>query len=243
MRCLYSVWGGICLFLVSIHGTQAQTLVLNDTNGAPYTTLAHDGFLDVVVSKAFAMVGVQLELVRTPAERGLLNANEGIDDGELTRIKGIDKVYTNLIRVPEKVVNWDFVAFSKNPNIQIKDWQSLKPYNIGHIRGWKILEINTAGFPYVETVRNSDVLFTMLEKDRIDIALFSRWIGMAILKKKKLRGIHVLEPPLASREMYIYLNKKHAELVPKIADALRQIKQSGEYERLFREKVINSVSQ
>lgn len=243
MACLYGMLGAMSLFLLSISVTHAQTLVLNDTNGAPFTTLAHDGFLDAVVGKAFTMAGVQLKLVRTPAERGLLNANEGIDDGELTRIKGIDQVYNNLIRVPEKVVDWDFVAFSKNPNIQLRDWQSLKPYSIGHIRGWKILETNTAGFPYVESVRNSDVLFSMLEKDRIEIALFSRWIGKGILKDKKLKGIYVLEPALASREMFIYLNKKHAALVPKIADALKEIKASGEYERLFKEKVINSVRQ
>ena len=243
MMCLHSRLGWMCLLLLLIPLAQAQTLVLNDTNGAPYTTLAHDGFLDIVVGEAFAMAGVKLKLVRTPAERGLRNANEGIDDGELTRIKGIDKTYTNLIRVPEKVIDWDFVAFSKNPNITIHGWESLKNYNIGHIRGWKILETNTAGFPYVESVRNSDVLFSMLEKDRIDIALFSRWIGKAILKQKNLRGIYVLEPPLASREMYIYLNKKHAALVPIISQALNSIKQSGEYDRLFKEKVINSVRQ
>ena len=232
-----------CLLLFSIPAAQAKTLVLNDVNGAPYTTEAHDGFLDVVVGKAFRMVGVELQLVRTPAERGLRNANEGIEDGELTRIKGIDKTYTNLVRVPEKVIDWDFVAFSKNPHVKINGWQSLKPYNIGLIRGWKILEANTAGFPYRQTVRDADVLFNMLDKDRIDIALFSRWLGLAILKEKKMQGIHVLEPPLASREMYIYLNKKHSQLVPKISDALKQIKQSGEYADLFKEKVVNSVSQ
>jgi len=246
MSLLSTLMGRVSLFtlLISLQIpiAKAQTLILNDANGPPYTTLGRDGFLDVVGEKIFKQAGVDVKLIRTPAERGLRNANEGIDDGEITRIEGIDKVYTNLIRVPEKIVDMDFVAFSKM-DLQLQGWDSLRNHNLGFILGWKIFEAHTNGFQYVQSVRNSDILFSMLAKDRIDVALYSRWVGLSILKEKKLKGIHVLEPALATREMFIYLNKKHSVLVPKITDALREIKQSGEYERLFKEKVINSVIQ
>ena len=234
------VWQ-LSIFILCTQVVQAQTLVLNDTDGAPYTTPERDGFLDLVAGKAFNMAGVELKLVRTPAERGLRNANEGIDDGELNRIKDLDKIYTNLIRIPEKIMDMEFVAFSKNRNIKIDGWQSLREYNIGHIRGWKIFETHTAGFPYVQSVRNADILFSMLEKERIDVALFARWPGLAIIKDKKLEGIYVLEPVLTTREMFIYLHKKHSLLIPKISDGLKAIKNSGEYARLFEEKVVNAV--
>lgn len=229
---------GIIIILSGITGySQAQTLVLNDTNGPPFTTDAQDGFLDILVARAFAELGLQLKLVKSPAERGLKNANEGIDDGELTRIAGIDRQYPELVRVPEKLIDWEFVAFTRNRDIRLQGWQSLRDYSIGFIRGWKILEQNTAGFPYVNTVRNSDVLFSMLDKGRVDVILFSRWYGMYLLQEKNIQGVQVLEPPLAVREMFIYLNKRHARHVPGIAAALRQLKASGEYERLFNQTV------
>ena len=58
-------------------------------------------------------LGVELRLVKLPAERGLINANAGIEDGDLARITGLEKQYPNLVRVPEKLVDLDFTAFSK----------------------------------------------------------------------------------------------------------------------------------
>ena len=49
------------------------------------------------------------------------------------------------------------------------------------------------------------------------------------------RGAHNifhLEPPLASRKMYLYVHKGHAELVPEIANALQSMKDDGSYERI-----------
>ena len=138
---------------------------------------------------------------------------------------------------PEKVIDWEFVAFSRKSHIKTDNWENLREHSVGFIRGWKILEQNTAGFPYVNTVRNSDVLFSMLEKERVDVILFSRWYGIYLLQEKNISNAHILEPPLAVREMFIYLNKKHAAYIPGIAAALRQLKETGEYERLFNQAV------
>ncbi len=221
---------------------QAQTLVINDTNGPPYTTPEGDGFLDIIAGKAFEDAGLSLKLIKTPPERALRNANTGIDDGELTRIKGIDKIYTNLVRVPEKLIEWKFVALTRNSSITIKNWDDLYKYNIGYIRGWKILENNTKNHQKVSVVRSPQELFSMLDKDRIDIALYSKWMGLNIVKQNDIQGVRVVEPPLAMREMYIYLNKKHAVHVNKIAGALKKMKESGEYQRLFNQKVIQSYN-
>lgn len=242
MKLFFILLRGCLCLLQSISFVHAQPLVLNDATGAPYTTADQNGFLDIVGSKIFKSAGVDLVLVNLPAERGLRNANEGTGDGDIARIKGLDKIYTNLVRVPEKIMDMHFVAFSKNYNLRFDGWQGLRDYNIGYIRGWKILEDQTQDFPHVQAVRNTDVLFSMLAKDRIDVALFSHWVGMVILKNKDMSGIYVLEPPLATREMYIYLHKKHSDLVPKITASLREMKNSGEYDRLFKEKVINAVN-
>lgn len=227
------------LFCSVIH---AQTLVLNDTNGPPFTTKDGDGFLDLVVRRIFNEAGLSVRLVRLPAERALRNANAGIDDGELTRIKGIDETYTSLVMLPESIIRWDFVALTRDKTIQVRNWKDLEKYNIGYIRGWKILERNTRNCRNVSIVSSPDELFAMLDKGRIDIALYSKWMGLAIVKRKNMQGVRVLSPPLEQREMYIYLNKKHSAHVEKITAALRKLKNSGEYQRLFDQTVKTSLS-
>lgn len=211
-------------------------LVLNDTNEPPFTTADRDGFLDAVAGEAFRRAGVQLRLVKLPAERGLVNANAGIEDGELCRIAGIEALYPNLVRVPEKLVDWELTAFSKNAVLPAQI-DVLRTRSIGYMRGWKIYEKKMAGAAYVVTSEDPYQLFRQLQFDRIDVALYERWLGLSLLKRKNIKGVYVLEPPFETREMFIYLHKRHQALVPKIAEALRAIKAEGMYERLYQEKV------
>jgi polar amino acid transport system substrate-binding protein len=218
--------------------TPVPVLVMNDTNEPPFTTPDGQGFLDAVVGEAFRRAGVQLRVVKFPAERGLINANEGIEDGDLTRIAGLDSQYPNLIRVPEKLIDWEFTAFSKKTALPAR-WDVLRTRPIGHIRGWKIYEKQLVGAPVVITSDDSTQMFRQLQLDRIEVALYERWLGLSLLKRQGIQGVHPLEPSLAKREMFIYLNKRHAALVPKIAEALRAIKVEGLYDRLYREKVLS----
>ena len=49
---------------------------------------------------------------------------------------------------------------------------------------------------------------------------------------QQLRLVVVHQPALQSLPLYLYLNSRHAALVPKFADALRAMKQDGTYARL-----------
>jgi polar amino acid transport system substrate-binding protein len=73
-------------------------------------------------------------------------------------------------------------------------------------------------------------LFNMLDKNRLDVALYSKLAGYEQLMLRGLSDIYHLEPPLASREMYLYLNKKHAHLADEVAEALRDMKEDGAYD-------------
>jgi polar amino acid transport system substrate-binding protein len=235
-----SVWVAAAVFLLAMSSASAAgrpVLVINDTNGPPFTTADHSGFLDRVAGEAFRRAGVDLKLVKLPAERALLDANAGIGDGDLTRIAGIEQQYPNLVRVPEKLVDWEFSAFSRNASI-VSNWDAIRQRSSGHIKGWKIYEQQMAGASQVLTAEEPEQLFRLLERGRIEVALYMRWMGLALLNEKGVRDIHALDPPLAKREMFIYLNKRHADLAPKIAVALKAIKSEGLYDRWYREKVL-----
>jgi polar amino acid transport system substrate-binding protein len=230
---------GVLLLLAGVaRAAETPVLVLNDTNEPPFTTVDGQGFLDAVAGEMFRRAGVRLRLVRLPAERGLLNANAGTEDGDMVRIAGLEAHYPNLVRVPEKLLDWEFAAFGKDAALPARG-DILRTRPVGHIRGWKIYEQQLAGASQIVTAEDTEQLFRQLQRDRIEIALYERWQGLSRIRHQGLTGVHALEPLLATREMFIYLHKRHAALVPKLAAALRAIKAEGLYDRLYREKVLS----
>ncbi len=122
----------------------------------------------------------------------------------------------------------EFVAFSRRP-IEIDGWESLRDLDIGVVRGWKILEDNIAGFPHVTRVPTEVELFNMLRLDRIDVALYSKLTGLAVLQEKQIEGVQALTPALATREMFLYVHAGHESLTEQLASTLRDIKSDGTY--------------
>ena len=226
----------VALTAGSSNAATPPILTLNDPTETPYTTKAGDGFFDLIAREAFRRAGLQLKLIKLPPERGLINANAGIEDGDLSRIAGLEKTYSNLIRVPEKMIDMDFVALARKPSPATASWAALEPIPVGHIKGWKIFESNLRPATQVITTDDPEQLLTLLGKDRIDVALYDRWMGLALAHQMAIKGVHVVEPPLATREMFIYLHQRHADKVPAIAAALKALKADGTYTRLCREK-------
>ena len=217
---------------------EPPVLVLNDTNDSPFTAPDSSGFLDAIAGEAFRRAGVKLQLVKLPAERALINADLGIGDGDLTRVAGLETQYPNLVRVPEKLIDWTFAAFGKDVT-QPARWDAIRTRPVGHIKGWKIYEQQLAGAANIVTAEDAGQLFRLLSLGRIDVALYERWLGVALLRKQGIKDVRPLEPALATREMFIYLHKRHAALVPKLAAALSEIKAEGLYQRLYNEKVLS----
>lgn len=183
--------------------------------------------LDRILQEAFRRINQQVRFVTTPSERGLINANSGAADGDVNRIAGLSKTYPNLLQVPEPNMSYDFMAFSRKA-LPIKGWESLRGLRVGYITGWKIFDENVQGAS-VTKVDTPQQLFTLLAADRVDVALFDRWGGGHYLHEMKLSEVKAQEPPLARRDMYLYLNSAHAALVPRVAAALKAMKTDGTY--------------
>lgn len=207
-------------------------LVLNTTGKPPLNSLDGSGFLDQLTETALSRIGYRLERVQLPAERGLVNANRGINDGEMSRIAGLEKIYKNLSCVPEKIMDWEFVVFTKKGISLIDGWDSLAKKNVAFINGWKIIEKNIPSSTKIIKVKNETQLFLLLEKDRTDYIIYEKWGGLEIMRKNNYHELKLLGKPLAVREMYIYLNKKHESIVEALANALRLMKEDGSYSEL-----------
>jgi polar amino acid transport system substrate-binding protein len=212
---------------LSCHG-QAP-LVLSTFAGPPLSNQEGTGFYDQVLLEAFARAGVAVEIIQLPAERSLRNVNQGITDGDFVRIAGLDTLYPDILQVAEKIDDFEFVGFAKNGAITTTGWESLTPYDVAIVRGWKILENNIQGVRSLVRTKNQRLLFTLLENNRADIVVYSRFEGCEMLRQLGINDVTVLNPPLAVREMFLYLHKKHQDLAPVIAGHLRQMKADGTF--------------
>lgn len=208
-------------------------LVLNTSFFAPITSPERDGVLDLFYAELFKRVGLKVEIQASSAERGLLNANSGIDDGDVSRVMGIDQTYTNLLRVPEPVMFYQMVVFTRHANFVVNGTDSLKPFDVGILTGWKILERHIVGTRSLVKLETGRQLFAMLDKDRIDLAVIEKLEGMHFVQNMGLKGIKILQPAFVEGDWFLYLNKKHAALVPKLAAEIRNMKQDGSYQRIF----------
>lgn len=222
------------LWLITIPTAIAETIVLSTIQRMPISTDQQTGLADQIAIEAFRRIGITAIIEKIPARRALRNANEGMHDGDLARIAGVTNTYPNLLPVPE--ITWvaEIVAFSKQANITTPDWNSLKAYHTCYIRGWVVFENNLPDTQQSDKVVSPEALFKMLNKDRSELALYEKKMGYGVIREMQLQGMHALSPALTIEPIYIYLHKKHKALLPKVAAAIRAMKQDGTYETILR---------
>ncbi len=219
----------ILFFCLAIPCVASQPLVITTSVGQPVSNNSQTGFYDLILLEAFKRIDQLIDIEHLPTERSITNANVGFTDGEFPRISGLETLYPNLVMVPEKITDFEFVAFSKHHRKKMASWDALQPYDIAIVRGWKILEENIVNTRSLIRVKNQKLLFNLLANDRADMVVYSRFEGYAVVRSQGLVGVVALDPPLAVREMYLYLNKKHEQLIKPLAQALREMRTDGTY--------------
>ncbi len=230
MRSAITVTLFLASFLLSAFAAADTPTLTVSTNNTPLDRKA----LQELSQEAFRRIGVDFKLVSLPSERSLHSANQGEVDGEGLRVAGLSSQYSNLIQVPERYIGVSFVAFAKDATIKLDNgWDSLKPYSVAFITGWKMFEANASGARVVNKVDKPEQMFRMLDGGRVDLALYTRADGIALARSMGLASIAPLFPSLKEVDMYLYLNKKHEALAPKLAQALRDMKADGTYNRIL----------
>lgn len=207
---------------------QTPTLTISSNNTPLDRRLVGD-----VSREALRRLGYQLNLVRHPSERSLHLANEGEVDGEGFRVAGLSSQYANLLQVPERYGEVNFVAFAKAGALSTAaGWESLRGKRVAYITGWKLFESNVAAAQSVVKVEQAEQMFQMLDSGRIDVALYTLRDGVALVRELGLKSVQASTPALKNSDMFLYLHRKHEALVPRLAQVLREMKADGSYGRL-----------
>lgn len=235
---------GICVIAVLVAATfpgpgrATDKMVLVGTEGVKNSK--YGNFLTLVFTEAFRRLGYALQYDGYPAPRASMLSDAGEVDGEISRVFAYQTTHPNLIRVEEVLYSTRFVAFAVKPGIVLNGWESLQntAYNVEYRRGVKLSEsklsliVAAEHLSYVTTAEQGlkklimgrtdlyvDVEFTIvdtigrLDPDKHDTSAFYQ------------AGI------MQEVGAYAYLHKKHAALVPKVAEVLKAMKQEGLFKR------------
>lgn len=212
-----------------------ETLVLNSSFEAPITTTQKDGVLDMMYQTLAQRLGITIQLQTIPAERALLNANTGIDDGDVCRVKGIELRYPELVFVPESFIQLKLQVFSNGPNFNVTGFESLRPYRVGILIGRKKLEENVIGVKSLSKFATDEEIVDALETNKIDLGIFEKSQGLRLTQG--YGKIKMLEPQLYHGVCYLYLNKKHQAWVLLFTQEIRKMKQDGSMKKIWQESM------
>ena len=215
----------IVLILFTSNILASPHLVLTTWSSPPYSNPQQNGYFDLLLKEAFSRLDKEITIENRPAERSLKDANNGITDGDFFRVSDIGLLYPNLLIVPEPLYEMEFVAFSKMKELTLPNsWESLSEFNAGYVIGWKIIEENIGDTHGHSAVGSQEVLFKLLDANRIDVAVYSRYFGRQLISKFALKNIYMAPQSLAVKPMYLFMHKRHEELIPRLTEILKEMK-------------------
>lgn len=190
-----------------------------------------------IIRAAYKGLGYDIKIHRLPGARSIVEVNRGELDAELMRIKGMEKSFPYLVPVKTHLMYMQVSAFSRAKNIEIQDWQDLKPFKLAFELGFKLLENNTKGMDVIKT-NGPHHAFRIMAEGKADIVIDLKLDGQAYIKQQNLTGIHMIEPALKTFPVYHYVHIQHKKLVRFLEQALLNMHETGESARIH-ERIVN----
>lgn len=196
-----------------------------------------------IVRRVCELAGVGYEMELLPFKR----AYESVLDYKNT---GVDAIF-NFYKNPERLTLFDysdpilenplvFFARKESPVVFDGDLASVKGNKIGIMIGYtyspeftKAIQDKSILF---EETTSHEANFRKLEAHRIDLYPVEKFVGVSVARKYKVYdSLRVLEKPLIVQQGYVGFAKGNpkAKLLEKLNSALKKLRSSGEYERIF----------
>ena len=204
------------------------------------TTLVNR-FVEDVLTKVYARLGIQVTYKLFPGAQSVTEANQGRADGEAARLQTVLGDYPNLRLVPVPLFMSDLSAFvHADTPADIDGWDSMAHYTTTTIDGFKFVKNKLAPYnPMI--VQTTQEAVTLVETQQKQVAVLNRFLGVLAVAKTKAKNVKVVNPPLHSLPVYHLVHKKHETLVPKLADVMTAMKEDGSLDLMWKEFVNREV--
>ncbi len=234
--------------LIAPPQSQAADAEIATASELVLSTPTDEGVFTVYLKDVFQELGnrtgVKFTIEEYPKQRALVEADKGQVDGVAARIRGLKNLgHPNLEMIDVSHFAVQHVVFAKRRDIleNVKDAHSLIDgasrlnFNVAYLRGSKKARLLLADMPEENklVIDNPDDAFMRIQYDRLGAFLGGPGIVSRALLKEKYKGSGIEEVVVLSEtELFAYLHKKHARLIPKIEQALRSMEDDGTLEKI-----------
>ena len=221
----------IALFLLVSTEGKAATLNLVSLVESPIQLIG-----EKVSEEVFSRLDIDIEIESLPAKRARYYVSTGEKDGEVLRVFNYGVNNPNVLRVPTPYYELKTSAFVlKDSGIKINDKNDINKYRLivqrGHVHS--AMAVKDVPENNVIVMDSEQQIFSFLGLGRADIAILTSTDGQAALASLGIKDVIELDIVLALHPVHIYLHKRHKNLVPKIDEAIRTMKESGQLEKII----------
>ncbi|MDR3043696.1 MAG: hypothetical protein LBU75_05465 [Desulfovibrio sp.] len=195
-----------------------------------------------VYTEVFRRLGLGIRYREVPARRASDLAERGLADGELSRVYEYGNHFRNLVRVEEPHHEKVLRAYCLH-GPELDGWESLKDVfaRVECPRGVVACLDNVRRYVPAERIHENDTLeqgLQRLMRERVDVYIDVSERVEAFLQSRVATGhaayaeIHAVGD-MAVVKGYLWLHKRHAGLAWHVAETLREMKRSGEFQQLY----------
>lgn len=206
-------------------------------------TMAADGdpgtygsrWVKLIYTEVFKRLGLPFQLEHYTLARRSALVEEGGADGETSRVYAYGTTRPGLVRVEESLIDLSFGLYTANPSLRLTKLDDLRgaDYLVEYRRG--ILLCENSLKPIVSAERLSDVPtqtqgIKKLVAGRTDLYCDIDAYILQELQAPEFKGTTAVRRVVSignAVPTYPYLNKKHAELAPRMASVIKQMKAEG----------------
>ena len=188
--------------------------------------------------EAFRRLGLSLQMATYPAQRIGALLDQGVIDGTVARARIYADAHPELIRVDESVFDAVFALYAANASLELKRLEDLPAMKlrVGYRRGVLYCEkaLKSVLPPkQIFDLTQVDQALKMMLMGRADVFCGNDASVLSALDSAELKGVTTIRRVLVleTAPAYPYLHRRHAELAPRLAAALKAMKAEGLIER------------
>lgn len=191
--------------------------------------------VETLFRDAFRELGYEFAMHYRPNQRSLMEAKTGASDGDCARtyLYAQEHPDSRLVRVDTMITRTSLEAWSNDPELKLTSEADLyrEPWRIGYLRGNVAVDaiMGRHTLPALVPVASSGNGLKMLSAGRLDL-----FIGTSISTRQELHRLNLPNPIYSAGHVmtldgHAYLNEKHRELAPALAEALRRLMSAEEF--------------
>lgn len=192
-------------------------------------------WVTLIYTEAFKRLGIPMRMEHYTLARRAALVEEGTADGETSRVYAYGESRPNLVRVDESLIDLSFALYAANPAVNLERIDELRDsrYLVEYRRGILLCE-NTLK-PLLPAERLSDVPTQQQGLKKLIAGRTDLYCDLEAYVRQELDTPEFKGAPRVRKVMavgkavptYPYMNKKHAELAPRLAAVLKQMKAEG----------------